>query len=1148
MPGLKPAPKEKDKSERARDSSAGAALELGPGNTRSGLPLFLQSGSARTPLRSAGGSNAVAASPSATPMAAAQAMQSTGAELEGQARESFQARFGADLEAVRIHRGKAVNAAAHVLRARAFTVGNHIAWPDAAPDVESAAGQALLTHELVHVVQQGRGQGSGASASSVAAEQEATAGSSMAGSGRIPVRMATVTGTAASREEWLQGTPDLSHRGFTELLDDSDQIAEWLARQTTSSSESTRMEEALAELRQEVARRQRASAGPPATRKARGKPAAAPSPVPDTPMPRVLAERSSIVYRDASEMRTEVDRIMAWLARGDLSRGDRNILKLELANLSPQLQQDRAESARKRRAEVVASALAGSGDERQKTLESLRKIDSIRPLAGQPGVSYLMHGSEIILLSDQEVEAQRASILKALDKAADQIHSMNEMTLARGQDHMDLNYKEHPYVGFAVSLVSGEEPVELWDRMLTPIQKSNMAAGQYRIMRKREQGSLEEKGRQILDAAEEAGNARQILEEGIGRAMSAAGSIVTALEITKTVAFTVALSIAAILAAPVVAAGVAGLGATGVVAGGLTIAGTATVTGGAGVVLGGGSTALAGGNWQEIKGSAAQWGKQGVAIGAGAGTTTVLSGALSVGAPGLSTASNIARSTLAQAGGNVVGSTTGTALMGGSLSDVAKSGGVALGTSLVTGPLGYGANTLGSPALKTAANMAVGGGAGFASTYALTGDTRQALLSAGVGAGTSGVLSMASTSQGMTPGQRWAYQTGRSARAGTRNLLAAGAIWLSPGAPVTRGMGATVTIPQMAELPTPAQAPASSMGKSGGPIPFYTATGSRAQLWHGNLLEAPQSTGPVILYDPSDQPMSVLGGRAEPLRSTPQLVDPSGRPVGPTIVDLQAGRPNFLQNMVGGAPGSRGIGVEAGDWLIGYQGIHPTDARDLRVARQLVQEAPHWPDTPAWRTPFSELPQLEPWQIDPSNLLFPREGPVVMLREPFFNAVGGPSGPAPGSPPRLIPHDIRDVTSISPTTHPELAGAADQIYIRRPFGLSLAGPSGTEALGREINNMLRPGGFVEFRLRAAVEFNPADQLDSVARQIPGARIVRVNQAAIDRFVETGALPPDPEQAAILQNAEPDLRGQFGALGAGTPNRIIRIYKSILSVP
>jgi len=44
--------------------------------------------------------------------------------------------------------------------------------------------------------------------------------------------------------------------------------------------------------------------------------------------------------------------------------------------------------------------------------------------------------------------------------------------------------------------------------------------------------------------------------------------------------------------------------------------------------------------------------------------------------------------------------------------------------------------------------------------------------------------------------------------------------------------------------------------------------------------------------------------------------------------------------------------------------------------------------------------------------------------------------------------------------------------------------------------------------------------------------------AIQRFQRTGRLPPDPQQAAVLQNAASDIRG----LGKGSYARIIRIYK------
>jgi hypothetical protein len=278
----------------------------------------------------------------------------------------------------------------------------------------------------------------------------------------------------------------------------------------------------------------------------------------------------------------------------------------------------------------------------------------------------------------------------------------------------------------------------------------------------------------------------------------------------------------------------------------------------------------------------------------------------------------------------------------------------------------------------------------------------------------------------------------------------------------------------------------------------------------------------------------------------PIIVDAQGRPYtgtpsyqGPVIVDVQSGTTSFLDEMLAKTPGARGIGLESGRWMLGYQGIHPTVPGDLDLALGIVRSSPIWPDTPAWRTPVGQMPRLLPWEIDPTATLFPARGPLVVRPEPFFPATGGDG--------RLVPFNISDIPpgGIHPTTHPALHAVADQVYLRRPFGLAAADPATTQRLGQELNQMLKPGGFVELRLRAQAELSvpPAgtegvDQAAMIAAQIEDARVVRVDRGAIQRFQRTGLLPPDPQQAAVLQNAAPDIRG----LGEGSYARIIRIYK------
>jgi hypothetical protein len=75
----------------------------------------------------------------------------TGRPLEPSVRQAMEPRFGHSFGAVRVHVGPAAGRAAAALAARAYTLGNDIVFADGQ---YKPAGDALLAHELAHVVQQ----------------------------------------------------------------------------------------------------------------------------------------------------------------------------------------------------------------------------------------------------------------------------------------------------------------------------------------------------------------------------------------------------------------------------------------------------------------------------------------------------------------------------------------------------------------------------------------------------------------------------------------------------------------------------------------------------------------------------------------------------------------------------------------------------------------------------------------------------------------------------------------------------------------------------------------------------------------------------------------------------------------------------------
>jgi Domain of unknown function (DUF4157) len=81
--------------------------------------------------------------------------RSRGSALDPGVRTRMETAFGSDFGAVRIHRGREADHLSRSLQARAFTTGADIFFASGAYQPGTSSGQALLAHELTHVVQQG---------------------------------------------------------------------------------------------------------------------------------------------------------------------------------------------------------------------------------------------------------------------------------------------------------------------------------------------------------------------------------------------------------------------------------------------------------------------------------------------------------------------------------------------------------------------------------------------------------------------------------------------------------------------------------------------------------------------------------------------------------------------------------------------------------------------------------------------------------------------------------------------------------------------------------------------------------------------------------------------------------------------------------
>lgn len=80
----------------------------------------------------------------------------SGRAMDGVARSRMESAFGSDFSGVRVHTDAKAATVADTLNARAFTIGNDIAFGGGEYTPGTPVGDALLAHELAHVVQQGR--------------------------------------------------------------------------------------------------------------------------------------------------------------------------------------------------------------------------------------------------------------------------------------------------------------------------------------------------------------------------------------------------------------------------------------------------------------------------------------------------------------------------------------------------------------------------------------------------------------------------------------------------------------------------------------------------------------------------------------------------------------------------------------------------------------------------------------------------------------------------------------------------------------------------------------------------------------------------------------------------------------------------------
>jgi hypothetical protein len=676
---------------------------------------------------------------------------------------------GLDLSAVRIHDDDSAALATADVNAVAWTVGNHIAFSRGAYRPGAPGGDRLIAHELAHVAQQ---------------------------------RRTGVPMLARSVEDWMQSSPAIATMPYTELVLEADELQQWLSRQTTSSPESSRIEEVLPLIRREIARRdaQAIGAGRPPARRPRHRSAATPAvPTPRPEQrPEVLTRMASVPYADTAEMRSQYDLIMQWLAMPDLPGSERRILEAERGNLAVLLQGERQRAAGARQAERLSLALTPAQSGQDSELGNLANI--IVGIVGDtanPELFWIYDHGERIPISRAQRDSLHTTLHGELARARTRMSGRVDYYWGRYQSQREVN-AEYPIVSAISGWLGGvsDPGAELARRRTIALARLEALGGLI------ESGRLREAGAMLAGLERETQVIRAVSRAFYEGYIDGAETAVTVLEITRDVSFAVAASIGAVVAAPFVAGVVAGAGATGTLATGLTIVGTGTVVGtGTGVVRGGSAAlgvGVAGGSADEALAALRSEGTRGFVdgfvAGAGGSAARALAPAL-VTRLGGQVAGRVATQMIVNGGAAVIDSLAN----GASIEQAVQSGMTAAVLSIPGGLIGSDSR-LSRQFLGPLTNSATAYIGALANGATPDQARRAAIVALATGLSTGGLV------EGRASEIAGYYQDGRhvgvSARSTAARTTAAVMIGLADAVPPARTVGgATTTISQPADQP-----------------------------------------------------------------------------------------------------------------------------------------------------------------------------------------------------------------------------------------------------------------------------------------------------------------------------------------------------------
>jgi hypothetical protein len=349
-------------------------------------------------------------------------------------------------------------------------------------------------------------------------------------------------------EYWLSHWPDVKAMKPLRLLDEFNQVDEWIKRQTATTPDLARLEQVRDQLQSEKDRRQKQVGDdgkkmPQRAAKAAGKNRTTKTDDrAEAAVPRMLRERSTVATTEPGALQREYDEITAYLPYA--APGDRKLLQTELANLAPAVGQYLADRSAERHLQVIGRALtpdASSGDSNAQLVEAVRRVDSIKPISGRPGLSYLMHGHEMVVIPDAFADAIRAHTLKQLDHMASDIAYDNIEVQNDYWNQHHLSFDEHPVVGFISAWESGENPGDWYDTLIRNVWASNNAQGQFNKLRQAskdpwstDRPNLSAMAERVAAAQRLSDNARNYLDYKKGQLLSGTATAVRSLERLKT--------------------------------------------------------------------------------------------------------------------------------------------------------------------------------------------------------------------------------------------------------------------------------------------------------------------------------------------------------------------------------------------------------------------------------------------------------------------------------------------------------------------------------------------------------------------------------------------------------------------------------------